>query len=288
MAKANCVNPGQEAAAAAAQQQASTGPVVREIRTCGGDDRSYQIPLTTTVTFDGVTYSNIFATTNSVITFGRPDGTYWTYPSTPSISLYSFDWVVYPQIRSDEHLIIRSSDGGFQVDISARPIWLQNTPEPTRIAITAAILSNGTVAMAYTLSGPEYPQNNPRTGVRLTNGTIQTLEQYGITQTTTRPTLSTTPTTEAPFTPVNSETTTRTEDTDRESTEDTDRELTEDANRNPPFIPEGATVYPEGYSFEVVAPEGQRVANVSGYYGCLLYTSPSPRDRQKSRMLSSA
>ena len=266
-AHANCVNPGQEAAAAAAQQQASTGPVVREIRTCGGDDTSYQIPLTTTVTFDGVTYSNIFATTNSVITFGRPDGTYWTYPSTPSISLYSFDWVVYPQIRSDEHLIIRSSDGGFQVDISARPIWLQNTPEPTRIAITAAILSNGTVAMAYTLSGPEYPQNNPRTGVRLTNGTIQTLEQYGITQTTTRPTLSTTPTTEAPFTPVNSETTTRTEDTDRESTEDTDRELTEDANRNPPFIPEGATVYPEGYSFEVVAPEGQRVANVSGYYG---------------------
>jgi hypothetical protein len=109
--------------------------------------------------------------------------------------------VVYPQWRNDEHLIIRSSDGGFQVDISARPIWLQNATEPTRIVITAAILSNGTVAMAYTLSGPEYPENNPRTGVRLNDGTIQSFREYGITQTVSRPVLSTTPTTEAPFTP---------------------------------------------------------------------------------------
>jgi hypothetical protein len=262
-----CVNPGQEAAVAAAQEQASTGPVVREIRTCGGDDVSYQIPLTTTVTFDGVTYSNIYATTNSVITFGQPDGTYWTYPSTPSISLYSFDWVVYPQWRSDEHLIIRSSDGGFQVDISARPIWLQNTTEPTRIVITAAILSDGTVAMAYTLSGPEYPDNNPRTGVRLNNGEVVDFETYGIQETEDVPDLGSEPTDEVPFTPVNSDTTTRTEDTERETTEDTDRETTEDTDRTPPFIPEGATVTSEGSFVEVVAPEGQRVASAVGYYG---------------------
>ena len=29
-------------------------------------------------------------------------------------------------------------------------------------------------------------------------------------------------------------------------------------------------------------------ANLTEYYACLLYTSPSPRDRQKSRMPSSA
>jgi hypothetical protein len=201
LARANCVNPGQVAAVAAAQQNASTEPVVTEIRTCGGDDVSYQIPLTTSVTFDGVVYNNIYATTNSVITFGQPDGTYWTYPSTPSISLYSFDWVVYPQARSDEHLIIRSSDGGFQVDISARPIWLQGTPEPTRIIITAAILSDGTVAMAYTLDGPEYPQNNPRTGVRLNNGSIVDFETYGIEETVAPPVLAPEPTEEAPFNP---------------------------------------------------------------------------------------
>ena len=31
-----------------------------------------------------------------------------------------------------------------------------------------------------------------------------------------------------------------------------------------------------------------RVLNNRGYISCLLYTSPSPRDRQKSRMPSSA
>jgi len=175
--------------------------VVVEINTCGGDDTSYQIPLSVDVTFDGVTYSNVYATTNSVITFGAPDGTYWTYPGTPSISLYSFDWVVYPQWRSDEHLIIRSSDGGFQVDISARPIWLQNATEPTNIVITAAILSDGTVAMAYTLSGPEYPQNNPRTGVRLNDGSIVDFETYGIEETEETPELAPEPTEEAPFNP---------------------------------------------------------------------------------------
>jgi hypothetical protein len=182
---------------------------------------------------------------------------------------------VYPQWRNDEHLIIRSSDGGFQVDISARPIWLQGATEPTRIVITAAILSNGTVAMAYTLSGPEYPEYSPRTGVRLNDGTIQTFQQYGITQTTSRPQLAAEPTDEAPFTPVESETTTRTEDTDRESTADTDRELTEDTDResttgtdrNAPFIPEGATVTNEGSFVQVVAPEGQRIASAVGYYG---------------------
>jgi hypothetical protein len=200
-AHANCVNPGQVAAVAAAQQNASTEPVVTEIFTCGGDDTSYQVPLTTTVTFDGRTFNSVYATTNSVITFGAPDGTYWDYPQTPSISLYSFDWVVYPQWRNDEHLIIRSSDGGFQVDISARPIWLQGTAEPTHIVITAAILSDGTVAMAYTLNGPEYPQNNPRTGVRLNNGQVVDFETYGIQETEQAPELAPEPTEEAPFNP---------------------------------------------------------------------------------------
>ena len=350
VAHANCVNPGQVAAVAAAQQNASTEPVVTEIRTCGGDDVSYQIPLTTTVTFDGVVYNNIYATTNSVITFGRPDGTYWTYPTTPSISLYSFDWVVYPQWRSDEHLIIRSSDGGFQVDISARPIWLQNTPEPTRIVITAAILSDGTVAMAYTLDGPEYPQNNPRTGVRLNNGQIVDFETYGIEETVAPPVLAPEPTEEAPFNPppppppapsLNAPTnvtatqlqdgsieltwdapiatstsveryavswstdnftnngwgiasTTNSITIPRESFQTTggldqtyqfrirsdndtlsiyspNSELASTVVASPPppapVIPDGATVTNENSFVEIVAPEGQRIASATGYYG---------------------
>ena len=157
----------------------TTEPVVIVVTTDGGDDSSYQIPLTTTVTFDGVEYDSVFATTNSVITFGRPDGTYWDYPQTPSISLYSMDWVVYPWARQDEHLIIRASDGGFQVDISARPIGMQNAVEPTNINIVAAINIDGTVSISYSLTGPTY-DGNTRTGVRLTDGSVVTLEQYGI------------------------------------------------------------------------------------------------------------
>jgi hypothetical protein len=200
MAKANCVNPGQEAAVAAAQQAQTSSPVVTEINACGGDDVSYQIPLSVDVTFDGRVFSNIYVTTNSVITFGRPDGTYWTYPSTPSISLYSMDWVVYPNARSDEHLVINSSDGGFQVDISARPIWQQNAQLPTNIVITAAILSDGTVAMAYSVDGPTY-DGQTRTGVRLNDGSIVSFETYGIEQVSESPTLSPVPTTESPFVP---------------------------------------------------------------------------------------
>jgi hypothetical protein len=283
MANANCVNPGQVAAVAAAQQASSSEPVVVEINTCGGDDVSYQVPLSVNVTFDGVSYDRIYATTNSVITFGRPDGTYWTYPSTPSISLYSFDWVVYPQWRNDEHLIIRSSDGGFQVDISARPIWLQNTPEPTNIVITAAILSDGTVAMAYTLSGPEYPQNNPRTGVRLNDGTVVDFETYGIQETEETPELAPEPTTESPFVPEPTPTPTESPTVSPEPTPTptesptTSPEPTPTPTESPtptpppsvsaPVVPEGATVVQENSSFSVVAPQGQRVASVSGYYG---------------------
>jgi hypothetical protein len=347
LANANtCVYPGQEAAVAAAQQNASTEPVVVELNTCGGDDTSYQIPLSVDVTFDGVAYNSVYATTNSVIVFGAPDGTYWTYPSTPSISLYSFDWVVYPQWRSDEHLIIRSSDGGFQVDISARPIWLQNATEPTHIVITAAILSDGTVAMAYTLSGPEYPQYNPRTGVRLNDGTIVDFETYGIEETEETPELTPEPPTENPFTPeppapslnaptnvtatqlqdgtvqltwdAPTPTSTSVEryavswstdnfvtgwgvasttnsiiiprdsfqttggldqtyqfrirsDNDTEAVyspySDTASTLVASPPPPPPTVPNGATVTNEGQSIEIIAPEGQRIASATGYYG---------------------
>jgi len=154
---------------------------------------SYQVPVTATITFDGQQYTSVYATTNSVITFGRPDNTYWTYPQTPSISLYSMDWFVYPQRHEDEHLIINSSDGGFQIDIAARPCCsgapITSLGEPTNIIITAAINADGTVAIAYSITGPTY-DGQTRTGVRLNNGSIVTLEQYGVVQVDTVPTLA--------------------------------------------------------------------------------------------------
>ena len=194
-AYATCVNTNQAAAIAAAASPTPAGetPTVTTIVTCGGDDVSYQVPVTTTVTFDGQQFTSVYATTNSVITFGRPDNTYWTYPAAPSISLYSMDWFVYPQAHADEHLIINSSDGGFQVDIAARPCCsgapTSQLGDATNIIITAAINTDGTVAIAYSVTGPTY-NNATRTGVRLNNGSIVTLEQYGVVQVETSPTLA--------------------------------------------------------------------------------------------------
>jgi hypothetical protein len=152
-------------------------PTVTTIVTPGGDDVSYEIPLTVSVVYDGVTYENVYATTNSVITFGRPDGTYWTYPTTPSISIESKDWWVLPQQMPDTHFIINVSDGGFQVDGNYRP-YGTFTGDTTSIIITAQIQTDGTVAYSYAVNGPLV--GNERTGAVLTDGTIVSLEEVNI------------------------------------------------------------------------------------------------------------
>ena len=154
-------------------------PEVTTIVTNGGDDVSYHIPLTVSVVYDGVTYENVYATTNSVITFGRPDGTYWTYPTTPSVSIESKDWWVLPQQMPDTHFIINVSEGGFQVDGNYRP-YGTFTGDTTSIIITAQIQTDGTVAYSYAVDGPL--TGNERTGAVLTDGTVVPLSEVNIIQ----------------------------------------------------------------------------------------------------------
>jgi hypothetical protein len=168
----------------------ATLPEVTTIVTNGGDDVSYRIPLTVSVVYDGQTYENVYATTNSVITFGRPDGTYWTYPSTPSISIESKDWWVLPQQMPDTHFIINVSEGGFQVDGNYRP-YGTFTGDTTSIIITAQIQTDGTVAYSYAVDGPL--SGNERTGAVLANGTVVPLEEINIIEVEEAPVLEPTP-----------------------------------------------------------------------------------------------
>jgi hypothetical protein len=154
-------------------------PAVTTIITAGGDDVSYRVPLTVSVIYDGVTYDRVYATTNSVITFGNPDNTFHTYPATPSISIESRDWWALPQQMPDTHFIINVSEGGFQVDGAYRP-YGSFVGNVTNIIVTAQIQTDGTVAYTYATSGPLW--GDERTGARLTDGTVVTLEEAGVTQ----------------------------------------------------------------------------------------------------------
>jgi hypothetical protein len=186
------------------------------------------------------------------------------------------DWVVFPWARPDEHLTIAASDGGFQVDISARPIWLQNATEPTNINIVAAINVDGTVAISYSIVGPTY-EGQTRTGVTLTNGQVVTLEEYGVVQVEEAPVLTPepvvpTPTPEpTPTVEPTPEPTTSPEPTPEPIVEPTPTPTpTPEPTVEPvprPVIPEGATVISEGTSIEVVAPAGQRILSVMAWYG---------------------
>lgn len=164
---------------AVVQSEPEPEPVVNELVTNGGDDSSYRIPLTVPIIYDGVEYTDVYATTNSVITFGQPDGTYWQYPNTPSVSIESRDWWALPSHNPDMHFIIRTSDGGFQVDGAYLPYGTMQG-EITNIVITAQILNDGTVDYTYTVNGPLY--GGERTGARLNDGTVVPLEEAGIEQ----------------------------------------------------------------------------------------------------------
>ena len=175
-ANATCVNYIQSQTIAAAYE-GDAEPTVHHMDTCSGDDIGYQIPIATTVTFDGVQYENIYATTNSVITFGQPDPTYWAYPNTPSISLYSMDW--YPGVSNTSGLDIYYSEGGFQLNLNMVPFGNYGA-QPSTVNILVAITNTGGLAVSYSYQGPEY--QNLRTGVRLHNGDIVSLEAWGATQ----------------------------------------------------------------------------------------------------------
>lgn len=182
--------------------------------TCGGDDLAYRIPISGTVVFGGVTYSNIYATTNSVISFGSEDSTYDEFPSTPSISLGARDWVVdgfvsadgssenstgIPNERSDEFMTITINGDTFIVDISARQYGSNNltydnpdgyryaafeqttpTQAPTRMVLSFVRNANGELRIrAFNSNDVESAYS--RSGcVLIENENPITLEECGI------------------------------------------------------------------------------------------------------------
>jgi hypothetical protein len=156
------------------------------INTPGGDDSSYQIPLSSSVFFFGQEYSSIWATTNAVITFGRPDGTFHDFPMTPSISLGSQDWEAYAG-RAGEQFVISYTDTSFRIDMVARPFGSGTGPAPSRLVLTGIINQDRTINFSYYLENTQqYPWL--RFGVRTPQGQVLTLEQANFQESEAAPT----------------------------------------------------------------------------------------------------
>jgi hypothetical protein len=167
--------------------------------TCGGDDETYRISLPVPIRFGDEYYSRIYATTNSVVTFGIGDGNYSSFPYTPSISLQASDWVergiyaVHPWFDQsstapqDEFLNIEVTTNGFTVDLQGRPYSEhvtyegrggQSWSEPIRNTFTVAINPDNSISVVYFSSSSS---DNFRNGCVLSPGADHiSLEECGL------------------------------------------------------------------------------------------------------------
>jgi len=97
----------------------------------GDDDSAFAANLPFTLSLGSTEYSNVFISTNGTLTFGRPDGTYWDYPQTPSVSVAGYDWVTFGQ---GAYLSFGSTANTFCAEWSVRP-FPQSTGDLTQIRL---------------------------------------------------------------------------------------------------------------------------------------------------------
>jgi polyhydroxyalkanoate synthesis regulator phasin len=98
----------------------------------GEDDTAHQMSLPYNLPLGDTTYSTTYVTTNGTLTFGIPDATFHTYPSTPSISLAGYDWVTFGQGTSLSYGVTST---GFCVEWKVRP-FPQSSGDITTIKLT--------------------------------------------------------------------------------------------------------------------------------------------------------
>jgi hypothetical protein len=97
----------------------------------GDDDSAFAANLPFSLTLGATEYSNVFISTNGTLTFGNPDGTYWDYPQTPSVSVAGFDWVTFGQ---GAYLSFGSTANTFCAEWSVRP-FPQSSGDLTQIRL---------------------------------------------------------------------------------------------------------------------------------------------------------
>lgn len=103
------------------------------------DDSAFAANLPFTLSLGSTEYSNVFVSTNGTLTFGVADGTYSSYPQTPSVSVAGYDWVTW---GDGAYLSFGSTENTFCAEWSVRP-YPQSTGELTQIRLVINRASDG-------------------------------------------------------------------------------------------------------------------------------------------------
>ena len=105
----------------------------------GDDDGSFPMTLPFSLQLGETDYNQVCYSTNGTMSFGQPDGTYWDYPQTPSVSLAGRDWVSFGE---GGYTSYGYNDSSFCIEWSVRP-YPQSTGELTQIRLVVNKFSNG-------------------------------------------------------------------------------------------------------------------------------------------------
>jgi hypothetical protein len=119
--------------------QANTPLVCNMSTITGDDDGSFPMTLPFSLTLGSTEYNQIFYSTNATVTFGQPDGTYWDYPQTPSISIAGKDWVSF---GPGAYTSYGYNENSFCIEWSVRP-FPQSSGPLTQMRLVVTKFSNG-------------------------------------------------------------------------------------------------------------------------------------------------
>lgn len=105
----------------------------------GDDDGSFPMTLPFSLQLGNTNYNQIYYSTNGLMSFGQPDGNFWSYPSTPSVTLAGRDWVSW---GPGAYTSYGYNENSFCIEWSVRP-FPQSSGDLTQIRLVVNRFDNG-------------------------------------------------------------------------------------------------------------------------------------------------
>jgi hypothetical protein len=105
----------------------------------GDDDGSFPMTLPFSLQLGNTNYNQIYYSTNGLMSFGRPDGNFSSYPSTPSVTLAGRDWVSF---GPGAYTSYGYNQNSFCIEWSVRP-FPQSSGPLTQIRLVVNVFPNG-------------------------------------------------------------------------------------------------------------------------------------------------